>query len=934
MKNWGLKKRVLFLAILPTLIMAITLSLYFSYNQVDYIEKSLFQKGQSLVSHLAPACEYGVFSGNHEILDIIISKTFEEKDIRSITITDNYNKTLITRSNTDNNNHSSLLNIFFDNKQINFSSVITSSEINVDDIDEIFETNITSANTPSRVIGHINITLSNASTRTQQLNSLLKSFLITFAGLIITAFLAVRISRSVIHPLEKLTTAVREIAHGELNTKIDIDSGGEIGSLENSVNIMNQEIQLIRKDLQTQIDKATSKLQKTLDELEIQNIELDLARNQAISASRIKSEFLANMSHEIRTPMNGVLGFTDLLTKTKLTHQQEDFVNTINSSASSLLTIINDILDFSKIESGKLNIDNISFNLPSVIDEIISMFAPMAYKNDIELIYHPYPKIPEILIGDPARIRQILINLIGNAIKFTPKGHVAVRIIASSQTNEHIGLKITISDSGIGMDTINKQRLFTAFTQADTSISRKFGGTGLGLVISKKLAELMGGDIGFDSIINKGSTFWLSIPLTIDQDIQKIEETIINTNNKSIILFESLTQNRIATRAMLDNFGISTIEINRIEKAPELLNTLGKDNICAIIAGINRSDINNSYLINNISYVLKNSKLPHLVITSTFESSELETIKKADINNIISRCSNKDIWKKCISNILDSDKNIESNIENQTSSTDSATLSWKHIHILIVDDNEINLKLAKILLENRGIKVTTAYDGEEAIDLTNKNLYDLILMDLHMPKIDGFQATEHIRKTNNPCSQTSIIALTANAIIEEQIHAYDSGMNDILLKPITEKELFNTLKRWLQPSSESTDITSIEKEPHTEDEDSLEVHNENTGIELAGGNKQLANELFAMLIKELPTHRKEIKNAQKDKDLTKLKNHTHKLHGATSYCGVPALRTAAKTFEGIIDDAKIEELEKYYVELISAIDELVDYYEKRFGQES
>jgi two-component system, NarL family, sensor histidine kinase BarA len=935
MNNWGIKKRVLFLALLPTLIVAISLSFYFSYSRINYIEETLLQKGQSLASFLAPACEYGVFSGNLEILDRIISKALNEEDVTSVSISNAYDEILITRSNIEKNNKTSnsLLSFLVTEKQIYFSEEITTTEINIEDFDELFETDIKTYNPSARNIGRVYITLSNLSTRTQQIDSLLKSFLITFAGLIITAFIAIKTSRGVIHPIQKLTTAVKEIAHGKLNTRISIDSGGEIGSLEDGVNKMAQEIQLVRQELQTQVDKATAILQKTLNELEIQNIELDLARNQAISASKIKSEFLANMSHEIRTPMNGVLGFTDLLTKTDLTHQQNDFVRTISSSASNLLTIINDILDFSKIESGKLNIDNISFNLSDAIDDIISMFSPMAYKNDIELVYHPYPDIPETLTGDPARIRQILINLIGNAIKFTPKGQVVIRIIVASKSDEHLTLKMTISDSGIGMDTISKKRLFTAFTQADTSISRKFGGTGLGLVISKKLAELMGGDIGFDSEINKGSTFWLSIPLIIDSSKAKKKNINIINNDKNVILFESLTQNRIATRTMLDNLGANTIEISRIEKIPELIAELGADNISAIIVGINRSNINNLYLLKNISNVLDKAEPPYLVITSAFENTELETIRNIGIKNIISRCSHQTVLKKRILKVLNAENHIESIIDNETNDEENIEYNWQDINILLVDDNEINLKLAKTLLKEKDIKIATAKDGEEAIELANNNFYDLIFMDLHMPKIDGFQSTEHIRNTDNPCKNTIIIALTANAIPEEQARVYDSGMNDILLKPISEKELFNVLKHWLKLSTNNSDGTTTENEKHTET-NSLDIYNDKEGIELAGGNKQLADELFAMLLKELPDHKQELKTAQNNNDLEKLKYHTHKLHGATSYCGVPTLRTAARALEDIIDESKTEELENAYNDIISAINELVDYYENHFNQKA
>ncbi|MFW2373740.1 MAG: response regulator [Gammaproteobacteria bacterium] len=923
MNNWGIKKRVLSLALLPTLFIAFSLAFYFNYNRITYIEESLLTKGESLTNLLAPACEHGVFSGNMEILEGLISKSLLENDVINITISNAYGEDLISKSKTlGADKKHSFLALLVDEKLLKLRAPITTTAVEIDDYGEYIEDSFQLIQDTPTLIGYVDITLSTLSTRAQQLDIIIKGIFITFIGLIITAFLAIRISHSVVDPIQRLTNAVKQIAQGNLNTPISIDSGGEIGSLEHGVNTMAEEIQQVRQNLQIQVEKSTAQLKRTLEELEIQNIELDLARNQAISASRIKSEFLANMSHEIRTPMNGVLGFTELLTKTRLDDKQKDFVNTIHSSASNLLTIINDILDFSKIESGKLNIETVSFNLHEVMDEILSMFAPMAYKKDIELIYIPNLDIPCMLDGDPTRLRQILVNLISNAVKFTNKGHVIVRIIINDINRQKINLKFTVNDTGIGMDELNKQRLFTAFTQADTSISRKFGGTGLGLVISKKLAELMDGDIGFESTINKGSSFWLSIPFKLS-DVQKALEPALPPLNKTVILFETIAQNRVAIRPLLDSIGVKTLETGRIDKLVTLMETA---QVSAIIAGVNRKNIHNTTSIQNLAKTLNTGKFPYITLASAYDNHEIRNIANNGLENIIYRCLRQNQLKQRLYNLVSQNDATATSDNFNISIDNEISKRLQDLHILIVDDNPINIKLARSLLENHSIRVSSANDGEQAIELTDNNIYDMILMDLHMPKYDGFQVTEHIRNTDNPCNKSTIIALTANAMPEEQINVYKTGMNDILIKPITESQLFDIIDRWLMPAP---DVDKIAEDTVSYETDNPLIYDPDEATSLAGGNSQLAEELLGMLIKELPEHKSRIELARHENDISQLKQVTHKLHGATSYCGVPMLRIRARELENLIDTQQVDDLDDHYNDLLTAIDELIDYHQQR-----
>lgn len=929
MKNWGINKRVMFLALLPTLLITLSLVSYFSFNQYSLIEESLHLKGQLISDHLSPASKYGVFTGNLDVLENLINNTLQENDITNITISNKNNDALISRTRKITP-LSAILPIFTTPKEFKYTSVILESGVSLSEYEELLATNNKDYSAPN-ILGYVHVTLNNQATQVQQLDSLIKGILITFIGLFITVFLAISISRSVVLPIQHLTDAVKKIALGELNTRINIDSGGEIGSLEKGINKMASEMRLIRSELQNQVTSTTIDLKKTLEELEIQNIEIDLARNQAISASKIKSEFLANMSHEIRTPMNGVIGFTELLGKTKLTDEQVDYVNTIRSSASNLLTIINDILDFSKIESGKLNIEKISFNLEDVIDEIITMFAPMAYQKNIELIYYPSTNLPENITGDPSRIRQVLINLISNAVKFTQSGHVIIRIIIEKKSNEKELIRFTVTDTGMGMNDLNKQRLFTAFTQADTSISRNFGGTGLGLVISRKLAKLMKGEIGFESNLNKGSSFWFTLPLNTNK-------IIISSPNKAmnlkVILFESVDQHRIASRSILNSFGIETIETGRLDRLPQLIlendklntdeNNNGIKKISGIITGVSRSDINNKFMLNNLANMLHKIDLPYITLASIFDISDAQNLTHAGLKNIIYRCSRNNLLRNQIQAQFGlSSEAVKMDIDIEAATPINKT-SLSHIKVLLVDDNLINLKLAKTLLEMKNIQVVTAEDGLQAIDITKTHYFHLILMDLHMPKMNGFSAAKAIRHSENPCNKTTIVALTANAMPEEQLQVFDSGMNDILLKPITEQQLLDVLTRWV-----STDLDTL-KEPASMNRSQGNIFDKSLGIKLAGGNEQLADELFPMLISELPTHRENLLKALNENSRDDLKKHIHKLHGGTKYCGVPNLLASAENLENIIDLKEQDNYEPALNQVIIAIDELLTFYQNEF----
>src|SRR5690554_4080289 len=344
--------------------------------------------------------------------------------------------------------------------------------------------------------------------RRETYQALLISLMLVVGGVLLSLLVSLRLSRAFTVPVFQLNEAVAKLKEGKLDTRVYTRAGPEFEQLESGLNEMASELSQAQAEIQQNIDQATGDLRETLETIEIQNIELDFARKEALEASRIKSEFLANMSHEIRTPLNGIIGFTELLLKSPLPRQQRDHLNTIRKSSEILLTIINDILDFSKIEAGKLILDRVPFQLRDIVEEVMVMLAPAAHAKNLDLVPLVYNDVPDNIMGDPLRVKQVITNLVNNAIKFTQTGEVVLRASLEDEDKEanRVTLRLSVTDSGVGLSRAQQQSLFNAFSQADASIVCQYGGTGLGLAISKRLVEEMGGEIGLESELGRGST--------------------------------------------------------------------------------------------------------------------------------------------------------------------------------------------------------------------------------------------------------------------------------------------------------------------------------------------------------------------------------------------------------------------------------------------
>jgi two-component system sensor histidine kinase BarA len=884
-------------------------------SEIKYFTNTLNRHGKTIASQISPAAEYAVFSGNIDSLKRILKHALiNNKDVIRITITNE--KDVVLLSLAENPTPRVFPDFFYsmltDEQPLHFRHAIVTEQLEVDDLDENLLLKPTTI-TPSKTIGHVDLLLTTQYSAEQKIKSLIRGGLITLAILVFSGLLAVRISRQISQPVQLLTETVKKISAGDYRTQIRQDAPGELAILESCVNSMAEELRLAQTGMESRINEFTQELQQTLEELEIRNAELDITRFNAMQASKAKSEFLANMSHEIRTPLSGIMGFTELLINTDLDVHQIDYARTIHKSATNLLTIIDDILDLSKIESGKLDIALTRCNTIDIVEDVIDLLAPIAYEKNIELFYHLDADVPHIVESDPVRVRQVLLNLVGNAVKFTLNGFVYLNIEPDKLSNTS-SIKFTVADTGIGMDQESKQKLFTAFTQADTSITRNFGGTGLGLVISRKLVLLMKGEIGFDSTADEGSTFWFTIPVNI---ISKSSEKILDKlNNKNIALIEDHVLCRQALRSMLEQWGCNVTEYSLDQCITDKLLT-GNDSINAVVVGISRKHM--LQIDRYIDCLDQLKSRPVMTIASTRSYTELGQLSTDGFSNLTFRTARRSHIQQSLLDCLNRTPTIIDGIY-KTEELKEVLLN-PLLKVLVVDDNEINLRLAEIILKKNKFDVTTICSGEDSIELAKRNNYDLIFMDLHMPGLDGYEATERIRQYDTDSHRPVIIALTANAMPQEIDRIVSCGMNDVLIKPISEQLICDIISKWFS-GPVTNDEHNIAKEVYVE---SAEIFSFDNAKQLANGNEMLAIELFNMLINELPEHSNGIQQAIKNNDIHMLKEVTHKLNGASRCCGTPALRNAASSLEATIDNGEDDKLESKSSELLKEINRLLEY---------
>lgn len=547
----------------------------------------------------------------------------------------------------------------------------------------------------------------------------------------------------------------------------------------------------------TQQKKAEKRQKEYANELELKNFQLKQARREAIKASKAKSEFLATMSHEIRTPMNSIIGMAEILSDTNLTDQQKNYLEILINASDNLLNLINDILDLSKIESGMIEIEEIEFNLDELTDSLVDLFAKQAFDKGIEFLYFIDNDVPKCLKGPANRLRQILINLLGNAVKFTKEGEVELKValdkFISKNQNDYAVLEFKVRDTGIGIKPEDQQKIFSSFTQVDSSNTRQYGGTGLGLAISKRLIKMMDGSLELESTYGEGSSFSFKIPFKLLEEDSKpaISQVKLDLTSKKILIIDDNNTNLMILDKNLSFLNAEIEKFQEPERVLEYLKTVQDYDL--IITDFFMPEINGYQLAKTIRKDLNITDIPIIMLSSDYEQEHQYNDFEKYVNIKITKPVKRKVLYNSIAEVLD----YKQSLSVEKESAKKAVNLSKKLKILLAEDNPDNRTLIKLYMKKTGDELIIAKNGQEAIDKFKENKVDLILMDIQMPEVDGYQALKKIRKLEgNLDNPTPIIALTAYALDNEVERSLAAGFNDHIAKPIKKETLFNTISNY------------------------------------------------------------------------------------------------------------------------------------------
>ncbi|MFN3882778.1 MAG: ATP-binding protein [Nitrincola lacisaponensis] len=764
-----IRQRVLFLSLIPMLAITCILGFFFTYTQLQNARSGMIEKGQELSELLAAAAEFGILSNNPAELQplsqqlmqnpLVVDVLFMDQEMHIIHREDQFELALSFPPDA----------VALAEKHWYFSHPVSLAPIRTANVPELF-----AEQNPSEVMGWVTLVFSDDPIQQQQLLIIRNSLIIIFSGFLLTFSISSFFGRKISQPVKQLSSIITQLRRGNLGVRASQSQTEEFNQLAEGINELAKSLEQSNRHMETRITQATQALSVSLQELERKNLQLMRAHEKADSANRAKDAFLARMSHELRTPLTSVIGFTRMIQEGSSEQERSHYLNIIDHTSQMLLTLIDDLLDFTRLESDALELENIEFHPEQLFHQALEMQAPAAHTKGLELIFSGACNLPVHFSGDPTRIRQIITNLIGNAIKFTETGYIQLHT-DYQQSNQL--LTLCISDTGIGISPEYQSKMFESFTQADNSISRKYGGSGLGLAIVYRLVKLMNGDIQVESELGKGTRFTLEIPLKSDNEpvsLGLIDDFSIKTTRSdfSVLVIEKNSPSRRNLLQLFEYYGYRCKVTERHEDA-----LANEDNFSHILLSHPASEPDAELLqrqTESLRQRFPGAKLL-LLLPATIRRDSLQSIKAQMLTKPVSPTQ--------ILTALENPRQYEHG-------RDYANYQLQELEILIAEDNDYNRLLIKRILKQAGIQSREVTTGEQAIQAVNSKMPDIVLMDINMPDMDGIEASRQILAQH---PDTHIIALTANISSREQQLLNQLGINKILIKPLNIEKLYALL---------------------------------------------------------------------------------------------------------------------------------------------
>ena len=886
LKKTGIRSRIFIAAIMPVILMSVLLGNYYIINWKDDAYKRINENGARYSVDLSKLSEFALFTNNIDFLDILSISLFSDPDVYSVRIMDKEKNTIIYRvsphySDQHENNPESGIN-----NDLVFMAMVHPGQLTTIEGDEFYDTKGENQTGPTDLLGWIEVTMTDAHEMSLKDKIVVKMLLIMLTVLVATFTLAFSISSRITRPILGMKENVAKLASGDILPSHKPKYPDELGDLENAFHEMAVAVHNSKFELQKRVDIATARNQETIAHLEKTNAELVKARELLFQANAAKSEFMAKMSHEIRTPLHSIIGYINLIKKTDNAAKQNEYLRVIEGASDHLLLLINDILDLSSIDSGGVELAHEDFNLRECVEDVVLLLAPRSYDKDIDFIFLFDSDVPVYVVGDQYSLKQILLNLLGNAIKFTETGEVVLHVSLDSNDIDSSSISMQITDTGIGIDADHVDLIQTPFYQVDNSRKRGYEGTGLGLAIVKKLLDIMGSRLIIDSEPAKGSTFCFSVTLERQRGKPDLARDYTNCfRDVKLLCFESHPLILRGLRNQVLGWTTQVYTATTIEKVGDLLETAEQtgEPFDLIILGINRCLVNLSELSRKLRHHVENRPLAVLFMISDTTRNACDNFTWISNCACISKPAGQDFLRETITSLLggmapEQRIAMAAGGNNSFPETTSDNIQGR-AHVLLAEDNNFNRVYVATLLRENNFLVKEATNGLEALNLASKESFDLIFMDIHLPEIDGITVARRIKADSLLNRNTPILALTADAYIRNIPEYRQAGFADLVVKPIDETGFWHLLNSYLKlPDSTSSSVDPF---------DNLD---------------NIKQALLPQLIKELPDHALHIQSAFDARLQEKLADHLHELKGVAGYFKLAALRHSVAIAETYVRD--------------------------------